>query len=157
MQKGAEHPAGPILTRRRVLLAAGAGAVLAALPAMAEGPETARAIKLFTGGAPVMPGKVRIDVAPLVENGNSVAIGFAVDHPMREGDFVRRLAVFNEKNPQPDVAIFDFSPFSGKAEIETRIRLATSQFLTAIAQLSDGSFWGTQIEVIVTIAACTEE
>lgn len=146
------------LTRRTILLAgAGTLAALAVGPSLAEEAETEAAIRAFTGGAPVTPGKVRLDVAPLVENGNSVALAVDVDHPMTAASHVTRIAVFNEKNPQPEVAVFHLGPRSGRAHVATRIRMATTQHLTAVAALSDGTFWSDKVEVIVTIAACTEE
>ena len=115
------------------------------------------AIRAFTGSAKVNAGKVQMDIPPLVENGNSVSMSIFVESPMTADEHVSAIAVFNEKNPQPNVAIFHLGPRSGRAQVATRIRLATSQSLTAIAQFSDGSFWSQSVDVIVTIAACTEE
>ncbi|OYU48875.1 MAG: sulfur oxidation protein SoxY [Rhizobiales bacterium PAR1] len=146
------------LSRRSVLVQVAASfAFLATRPAFAEADETAQAIREFTGGAKITPGKVSIEVAPLVENGNSVALAVAVESPMTVDHHVKTIALFNEKNPQPQIARFHLSPRSGTSRVETRIRLATTQHITAIAQLSDGSFWSQEVEVIVTIAACTEE
>lgn len=145
-------------SRRRVLLqAGGALAALAVQPVRAEREDMTKAIREFTGGAPVTPGKVRIEVAPLVENGNSVALAVTVENPMTPANHVRTIALFNEKNPQPQIARFHLGPRSGAARVETRIRLATTQHIAAIARLSDGSLWSDEVEVIVTIAACTEE
>lgn len=145
-------------SRRMVLLqATGAFAALATRPARAEREDMTKAIREFTGGALVTPGKIRIEVAPLVENGNSVALAVTVDNPMTPANHVKTIALFNEKNPQPQIARFHLGPRSGTARVETRIRLATTQHLAAIARLSDGSLWSDEIEVIVTIAACTEE
>lgn len=147
-----------LLSRRSVLVQVAAGfAFLAARPALAEADETAEAIRVFTRGASVTPGKVSIEVAPLVENGNSVALAVAVESPMTADNHVKSIALFNEKNPQPQIARFHLSARSGASRIETRIRLATTQHITAIAKMSDGSFWSSEVEVIVTIAACTEE
>ena len=93
---------------------------------------------------------------PLVDNGNSVGLSVAVDSPMTPGDHVRRIAVFNEKNPQPNVATFHLTPRSGRASVSTRIRLADSQTVTAVAEMSDGTFWSDRADVIVTLAACLE-
>lgn len=145
-------------SRRRVLLqAGGALAALAIRPAHAEREDMAKAIRDFTGGAPVTPGKIRIEVAPLVENGNSVALAVMVDGAMTPANHVQTIALFNERNPQPQIARFHLGPRSGTARVETRIRLATTQHIAAIARLSDGSLWSDEVEVIVTIAACTEE
>jgi len=147
------------LNRRTILLTAAGGAMAALLPAAsrAESADMEAAIKAFAGGAKINPGKVKIDISPLVENGNSASMGVFVDHPQTEAAFVRRIAVFNEKNPSPEVAVFHLGPRSGASRVDTRIRLETSQKLEAVAELSDGSFWSAQAEVIITIAACIEE
>lgn len=146
-------------TTRRELIAAGAGllAVTVARPARADPAERDAAVRAFVGEAKVQAGKVKLDVPPLVENGNSVGISIVVDSPMTPADFVRRIGVFNEKNPQPNVAVFHLSPRCGRAAVSTRMRLANTQVLTAIAELSDGTYWSDSAEVIVTLAACTEE
>lgn len=136
-----------------------AGLVTLALvrPAIAEPEDMEKAILGFTGGVKPQKGPVVLDIAPLVENGNSVSVAVTVDHPMTAGDHVSAIALFNEKNPQPNVATFHLGPRSGKAWIATRIRLATTQHITAVARLSNGTFISDTKEVIVTIAACTEE
>ena len=116
----------------------------------------ALAIKQYVGDAVVRVGKVRLDVAELVENGNAVPLSVAVESPMTATEHVKRIAIFNERNPQRDVARFTLGPRSGRALVSTRIRLATSQKLVAIAQLSDGSYWSHTADVIVTLAACVE-
>jgi sulfur-oxidizing protein SoxY len=144
-------------TRRRVLAAGiGLGAAVVLRPAAATPEEMDAAVRAFTGGAPVREGKVRLDVAPLVENGNTVPISIEVDSPMTAADHVQAIAVFNEQNPQPQVAVFSFGPRAGRAAVSTRIRLATSQKLVAVARLSDGSHWSRGVDVIVTLAACVE-
>jgi sulfur-oxidizing protein SoxY len=115
-----------------------------------------QAIAKFTGGIAPQVGKVQIGISQLVDNGNAVPIDVSVDHPQESSRFVRRIGIFNEKNPQPDVAEFDLSPASGLAQVSTRIRLATTQKIVAVAQLSDGSFWMQSFDVIVTLAACLE-
>ena len=99
---------------------------------------------------------VTLGVAELVDNGNVVPITVTVDSPMTAADHVKSIAVFNEKNPQRDVACFTLGPRAGKASVSTRIRLATSQQLVAVAQMSDGSYWSHTVNVIVTLAACIE-
>ena len=116
----------------------------------------ALAIKQYVGDAVVRVGKVKLDVAELVENGNTVPLSVSVDSPMTATEYVKSIAVFNERNPQRDVARFTLGPLSGRALVSTRIRLATSQKLVAIAQLSDGSYWSHTASVIVTLAACVE-
>lgn len=145
-------------TARRKLLAAGAGlaAWILVRPAIATPDELPSAINAFTGGAKVGTGKVMLDVAKLVDNGNTVPITVTVDSPMTAADHVTAIAVFNERNPQPEVAKFTLGPRAGKASVSTRIRLATSQKLVAVARLSDGTFWSHTADVVVTLAACIE-
>ena len=116
----------------------------------------ALAIKQYVGEAVVRVGKVKLEVAELVENGNTVPVSVAVESPMTATEYVKSIAIFNERNPQRDVARFALGPRSGRAVVATRIRLATSQKLVAIAQLSDGSYWSHTADVIVTLAACVE-
>jgi sulfur-oxidizing protein SoxY len=126
-------------------------------PARTEPADTEAAIRAFLGEAPIQTGKVKLDVPPLVENGNSVGVTVTVESPMTAASYVKRIGIFNEKNPQPNVAIFHLTPRSGRAVASTRMRLATTQNITAIAELSDGTYWSDSAEVIVTLAACTED
>lgn len=144
--------------RRSVLAAAASGAAALLLPGSALAREPlAAVVRTFTRGAPTRPGRVRLEVPPLVENGNAVGVTVRVESLMTARDHVRRIAIFNEKNPQPDVAIFHLGPRAGRGVVSTRIRLATSQKLAAVAELSDGTFWTAEANVIVTLAACIEE
>jgi len=144
-------------TRREVLASsAGAVALILARPARATLESMAAAIKAFVGEAQVQKGKVALEIPPLVENGNSVPLTVRVDSPMTPQDFVRSIAIFNEKNPQPNVAHFHLSPRAGRAAVSTRIRLGDSQNIVAIAQLSDGTSWSDTAELIVTLPACVE-
>lgn len=107
-------------------------------------------------GATPREGRVKIELPPLVENGNTVPFSVTVDSPMTEQDHVRSIHVFNEKNPQPNIGDFFLGPRAGRAAVSTRIRLADTQTVVALAQLSDGSWWSGSASVIVTLAACTE-
>jgi sulfur-oxidizing protein SoxY len=146
-------------TRRDFLALAGGAAVLAITlrPAEATPAMLASAIRNVVGSAAVKTGKVKLDIPPLVENGNTVPMTVSVAHPMAPEDHVRSIHVFNEKNPQPNIGNFYFGPQAGRAQVSTRIRLADSQKIVAIAKLSDGTFWSASVEVVVTLAACTEE
>ena len=146
-------------TRRKFLALTGGAAVLAVTlrPAEATPAMLASAIRNVVGTAPVKAGKVKLDIPPLVENGNTVPMTVSVDSPMAPEDHVKSIHVFNEKNPQPNIGNFYLSPQAGRAQISTRIRLADSQKVVAIAKLSDGSFWSASVDVVVTLAACTEE
>ena len=148
---------------RRDLLAAGAGAVAAIVlrPVSSEAAavrteSTADAIRRFAGTATITPGRIHLDLPPLVENGNAVTITVTVDSPMTPDDHVRRIAVFNDKNPQPNMITAHLGQRSGRAAVTTRIRLADTQRITAIAETSDGRFWSTTADAIVTLAACLE-
>jgi sulfur-oxidizing protein SoxY len=120
-------------------------------------PTLDEAIRAFTGGAEVREGRVKFEISPLVENGNAVPVSVEVDSPMTAADHVRRIALFNEKNPQADVVVFHLGPRSGRARVATRIRLAASQTVVALAETSDGAFWSAKANVIVTLAACIED
>jgi sulfur-oxidizing protein SoxY len=150
-------------SRRRFLGLAGSTAVLGALPIVTVRPVEATpamlatAIRNVVGEAVVRTGKVKLDVPPLVENGNTVPMSVSVSNPMTSDDYVKSIHVFNEKNPQPNVGNFYLGPHAGRAQISTRIRLADSQKIVAIARLSDDSFWSATVDVVVTLAACTEE
>src|SRR3982074_1777010 len=150
-------------SRRRFLGLAGSTAVLGAIPVVTlrpvEAPPAmlATAIRNVVGEAEVRTGKVKLDVPPLVENGNTVPMTVSVSNPMTPDDYVRSIHVFNEKNPQPNIGNFYLGPHAGRAQVSTRIRLADSQKIVAIARLSDGSFWSATVDVVVTLAACTEE
>ena len=149
---------GQPANRRAVLRGAvwaGAGLLVRPMASAAEG-DLAAAIRAFTGGATAGFGKVQLEIAPLVENGNAVPITVNVESLMTAADHVQRIAVFNERNPQRDVAVFTLGPRAGRARVSTRIRLATSQRLVAVAQMGDGTYWQHGVDVIVTLAACVE-
>jgi sulfur-oxidizing protein SoxY len=145
-------------TRRQFLTAAGGvGLVLAVRPAQATPASMAQAIRQIAGGAEVKTGKVKLDLPPLVENGNSVAVTVSVDSPMTAENHVKAIHVVTEKNPQPNVISVKLGPRSGKPDIQTRIRLADTQSVIAICELSDGSFWSHKVDVILTLSACLED
>jgi sulfur-oxidizing protein SoxY len=114
------------------------------------------AIDAHTGGRAARTGRVTLDIAPLIDNGNVVPLAIRVDSPMTAADHVGRIALFTPLNPLPEVAVFHLGPRSGIAQVATRMRLATSQTLTALAVMNDGSVWQQQVDVIVTLAACIE-
>lgn len=143
-------------TRRGVIGGMIAALVLAPPRLALARPSLQEAVAGFTGGAEVQEGRVTLEIAPLVENGNAVGLSVGVDSPMQPEDFVRRIGLFNERNPQADIAVFHLGPRAGRAAVSTRIRLATSQQVVAVAEMSDGSFWAQSGSVIVTLAACIE-
>jgi sulfur-oxidizing protein SoxY len=153
------------VNRRRVLIgvaglaAGGAGlaAVVAPAPACATPAMMAAAIKGVIGDAPLRKGRVTLDVPPLVENGNTVPVEVSVESPMTLKDHVKAIHLFNEKNPQPYVISAKLGPRAGQGRLATRMRLADSQKVIAVAEMSDGTFWSDEVDVIVTIAACLED
>lgn len=124
---------------------------------MTTRPTLAEAVRGFAGKRDVRPGRIKLDVPPLVENGNAVGITVTVESPMSANDHVRRIGLINEKNPQANIAVFHLGPRAGRARISTRIRLASSQTVMAVAEMSDGSLWSGEAQVIVTLAACIED
>ncbi|HEY5293156.1 MAG TPA: SoxY-related AACIE arm protein [Burkholderiales bacterium] len=163
-----------ISSRREFLLAAGgvaAGFALAPAapaqtgsgpgrsspPTQASAAARLEAIHKVVGTAPINKGKVTLDLPALVENGNGVPLAVSVDSPMTDAEYVKAIHVFSEKNPLPNVVSFHLGPRAGRASVATRVRLADTQTVVAICELSDGSFWSGSVDVVVTLAACTEE
>ena len=168
-------------TRRQFMRLAGALGAGAVLPALASGaaragepPARARAggrispptisqaeiqaaVAKVTGGAKIVPGRVKLELPPIVENGNSVQCTVTVESPMTPADHVKSIHVFTERNPQPNVIGVRLGPRAGRATFSARIRLADTQKVTAIAQMSDGTFWSDRAEIVVTSGACLEE
>src|SRR6267143_5555285 len=154
-------------TRREFLvLACGAASIAAATRARAQldpNQEARRraalqeAVRKVTGGAQVRRGRVKLDLPPLIDNGNAVPLSVAVESPMTPADHVKAIYVFTEKNPQPNVIGVHLGPRAGRAHIATRARIADTGTVIAIAQMSDGSFWSDSVPVVVTLSACLEE
>lgn len=142
------------MDRRKFILAAGA---LATGLAQGTPAEMQAAIRKALGDAKPRPGRVKVEIAPLIDNGNAVPLTVTVESPMTEADHVKAIHVFTEKNPQPNVLSARLGPRAGRAVVSTRVRLADSQTLHAIAELSDGSLWSGSADVIVTVSACLEE
>jgi sulfur-oxidizing protein SoxY len=145
------------LDRRAFLAGAALVTVLPLASARATPEAMAAAIKEVVGGAVIREGKVKLDLPPLVENGNTVPLTVSVESPMTPADHVKAIHVFNEKNPQPHVFDARLGPRNGKAVVATRIKLGDSQKIIAIAETSTGQFWSASADVIVTLAACIED
>ena len=145
-------------TRRDFLIVVG-GIGLASTAGVARAtPEEMRdAIRKVVGAAPVRPGRVKLDVPPLIDNGNAVPLTVTVDSPMTPVDHVKAIHVFTERNPLPNVLSVRLGPRAGRARVATRVRLADTGTVTAIAEFSDGSFWSDSVQVVVTLSACLEE
>jgi len=115
------------------------------------------ALRKVVGDSEVRRGRVKVTLPPLIDNGNSVPLSVAVESPMTAADHVKTIYVLTEKNPLPDVVSVHLGPRAGRASVSTRIRLADTQTVLAIAQMSDGSFWSDSADVVVTLSACLED
>ena len=157
------RPESKDATRRTMLKMAGALVAGAAVPFVVVRPAKATpadmqaAIAKIVGDAKLNVGRVKLDIPPLVENGNTVPCGVTVASPMTAKDYVKAIHVFNEKNPQANVISARLGPRAGRASISTRIRLSDTQTVVAIAEMSDGSFWSDSVSVIITLGACLED
>lgn len=144
---------------RRQALTIGAGAVAFAALGLPAAPAFAKnnvddIVSKFTGGKKPVEGKVKLDVPEIAENGNTVPMTVSVDSPMTDQSYVSEVLIVADGNPNAGVATFHFSPASGVAEANTRIRLAETQNVVAIAKMNDGSFYSTSKQVKVTIGGC---
>jgi len=147
------------LTRREALaLTAGAAvlAVAAGRPgvALATAEDVEGAIAKFAGGQTPQTGRVKLTAPEIAENGNTVPIAVSVESPMTDDDYVAAVMILAEGNPNPEVATLHFTPLSGVAEAKTRMRLAKTQNVIAVAKMSDGSVFMDKKEVKVTIGGC---
>ena len=114
-------------------------------------------LPIFARGAEAKRGKVKLELPVLADNGNSVPMKVSVESPMTEADHVKLVRLISERNPERQMAVFHFGPRSGAAEVTSRVRLAGSQTVTAIAEMSDGSQWMDSAHVQVTLSACVDE
>ncbi|MEQ1611815.1 MAG: SoxY-related AACIE arm protein [Hyphomicrobiaceae bacterium] len=146
------------IDRRNVLKGAVALGAITVVPSTAFAtPDTmTAAMAEALGGVAPKPGRIKLDISPLAENGNSVPLTITVESPMSATDHVKTIYLFSPENPQPDVARFHIGPRAGRAQVKTSIRLATSQHIHGIAVMSDGSVWSDSAEVIVTLSACID-
>lgn len=156
-----EQKALSAITRREaLLLAAGAtivatgGVVLSLNPAHADAAMLADAIKKMIGDKSPKEGKIELELPQIAENGNTVPVGVSIDSPMTSDNYVKSVHLFADGNPRPEIASMHFTSMSGKAEASTRIRLARTQNIVAVAEMSDGSVYKAAKEVKVTIGGC---
>ena len=146
--------------RRQALKAVGAGAIALAGSSLVPrnalaSPEAATAyLAKMTGGVTAKAGRIKLKLPEIAENGATVPITISVESPMTASDYVKSIHVVAEKNPNPEVVSFNMSPETGKAQISTRIRLAKTQKVRAVAVMSDGSVYGSSKQVKVTIGGC---
>ncbi len=146
------------MTRRQALTASAALAAFAAFgtgitPAFAAN-DLEEMSKKFTGGAKPVEGMIKLDLPEIAENGNTVPVTVTVESPMTEKDYVSEVILLADGNPRAGIAPFHFTPLSGVAEANTRIRLANTQNIVAIAKTSDGKFYTASKQVRVTIGGC---
>lgn len=144
------------LNRRR-LLQMGTGAIaITTLPGLALADEKAfqASRKAAFGNSPIKEGRVEVTLPPIAENGNSVPITVKVNSPMTDASYVKRIIILSPRNPVPDMSHYKLGPDAGRAEVSTRIRLAGTQSIEAIAEMSDGSLWSGSKSTVVTLAAC---
>ena len=145
---------------RREMLALGAGGAVVlvtlgdAAPALATPAEAAAAIAKFTGGKTAEQGRITIELPEIAENGNTIPLSVSVDHPMAADNYVSEILVVTDGNPRPGVALFHFTPMSGRASAATRIRLASTENVIVIAKTNDGKLFTVQKQVKVTIGGC---
>lgn len=144
---------------RRQALAIGVGGVATALgwanrPALATPSEAAAVVADFTAGKTPAEGRVHLDLPEIADDGNSVPMTITVDSPMTDEDHVTDVLVVADGNPRPGVAVFHFSPASGVAEVSTRIRMAQTEHIIAVAKMNDGSVFMAQRQVTVTVGGC---
>jgi len=143
-------------TRRQFVGVIAATGLLPLSDALATPDDAKAAIDKIVGSSFVKTGKVKLDIPPLVENGNLVAMKVSVDSPMTAIDFVKVIHIIAQGNPLPNIISFYLTNRSGRATIQSRIRLSESQRVVAIAQMSDGSFYQGFADTLVTLSACTE-
>ena len=146
------------LSRRDALALGASGAALTVIgwstSVSAAAKEAAEQIDKFTSGKTAEKAKVSIELPEIAENGNTVPLSVSVDAPMTADNYVSEILVVADGNPNPGVATFHLSPLTGKAEASTRIRLATTQNIIAVAKTSKGEFFTNQKLVKVTIGGC---
>lgn len=144
------------LTRRQALAVGGSVVITTAMglkPAFAAN-DSKELLDKFTGGKSANEGKITLDLPEIAENGNTVPMTVSVDSPMTKDNYVKRVIVVADGNPRGAVATFHFSPAAGQAEASTRMRLAKTQNIIAVAEMSDGSFYTASKQVKVTVGGC---
>lgn len=145
-------------SRRDFGLGVAAATVAFALPAVASAQDQAQpwelAVRKILGEAKPSEGKFTIELPEIAENGNTVPFTVSAESPMTEKDHVKAIHIIATANPQPGVATFRLTPLSGKAAVSSRLRLARTQDVVGIAELSDGRFLMARRAVKVTIGGC---
>ena len=144
--------------RRRLLAGAGALAVAPWLPVRAADPELPGlpALSAFLAGRVPRRGRLHLELPQLADNGQVVPMRVVMDGPFAPGPRVTSIHLYSETNPVPEMAAFEFPVPVERVEVESRVRLATSQRVVAVALMSDGALHVAVAEVIVTIAGCMD-
>jgi sulfur-oxidizing protein SoxY len=143
--------------KRRHFLAGIGAAALVPRRARGQASSVDELVRAATRGAPARKGRVKLELPVLADNGNSVAMKVSVESPMSAADHVKSIRLLSERTPVQEMAAFHLGPRAGRAEIVSRVRLAGSQNVVAVAEMSDGSFWFDVANVIVTLSACLDE
>jgi sulfur-oxidizing protein SoxY len=144
-------------TRRGMFAIAAAGAAVAILPRLASAQLSAgtqAVVDRVRAGRALQEGRITLRAPPIAENGNTVPISVAVESPMTAADHVARIYVFADKNPTPEVAVFHLTPATGRAQVDTRVRLGQTQDLVVLAEMNNGALFMARAEVKVTIGGC---
>ena len=139
-------------TRRAALAALAAG--LAPRMAIADADAVAKELKKLFGEKLFADGRIKLDIPEIAENGFVVPVTVDVASPMTQTDFVKTVHIFAEGNPLPGVVSYRFSPACGKASASTRMRLAQTQTILCIAEMSDGTLYSAKAQVKVTVGGC---
>jgi len=152
--------------KRRHFLGTAGGALAASLlpeavlaqapPVFAQQADSDALVKGVTHGKAAQMGRVKLELPLLADNGNSVPMKVSVESPMSAADHVKTIRLLSERNPESQMATFHLGPHSGAAEISSRVRLAGSQRVVALAEMSDGSYWMGTADVTVTLSACVD-
>jgi sulfur-oxidizing protein SoxY len=142
--------------RRRLLIGAGLACASSLVCAQADWPSIP-ALGTMLGGRTLRPGRVTLEIPKLADNGNSVPLTITVDSPMTDRDRVVAIHLFSERNPRPRMASITLGSDVGRAQLATRVRLAGTQHIVAVAEMADGALWGAMTEVIVTQSACVDD
>ena len=151
----AQDPSPPRSARRRALHVLAVGALVLVVRPAAATPETlAAALRETFGDRSITPGRIKLEIPRLAENGNIVPVTITIDSPMTEQHYVESIHLFAERNPLPRVLQVELGPYNGRARIATRIRLAVSQQVRAVAIMSDETLWSTAADVEVTVGGC---
>lgn len=133
---------------------AAAPCLLLVRPALATPEDLAVALKETFGDREIRKGRVKLELPRLAENGNVVPATVSVESPMTEQDYVRAIHMFSEKNPLPRILEMKLGPHNGRAVVSVRIRMATTQQVLAVAEMSDGTLWSAAVDIDVTVSSC---